>query len=157
LQDGITNGAIYALLGLAMVMVFAVTRVVFIPQGEFVAYGSLTYAILETGMMPATAWMLIGFGVAAFIMDLWSERATQTVKSVARNAVQKLVIPILIAAATYFVVKSGFTKGGQPLLSALLTILIVAPMGPYLYRIAFQPIADATVLTLLIAAVGVHL
>ena len=31
-QDGITNGAIYALLGLALVLVFAVTRVILIPQ-----------------------------------------------------------------------------------------------------------------------------
>jgi hypothetical protein len=38
-QDGITNGAIYALLGLSLVLVFSVTRVIFIPQGEFVAYG----------------------------------------------------------------------------------------------------------------------
>ncbi len=36
LQDGITSGAIYALLGLALVLVFAVTRVILIPQGEFV-------------------------------------------------------------------------------------------------------------------------
>ena len=35
--DGLTNGAIYALLALATVLVFAVTRVIFIPQGEFVA------------------------------------------------------------------------------------------------------------------------
>ncbi|NMG37527.1 branched-chain amino acid ABC transporter permease, partial [Azoarcus sp. TTM-91] len=35
-QDGLTNGAIYALLALALVLVFAVTRVIFIPQGEFV-------------------------------------------------------------------------------------------------------------------------
>ena len=41
LQDGITNGAIYALLGLALVLVFAVTRVILIPQGEFVAWGAL--------------------------------------------------------------------------------------------------------------------
>ena len=33
-QDGITNGAIYALLGLALVLVFAVTRVILIPQGR---------------------------------------------------------------------------------------------------------------------------
>ena len=46
LQDGITNGAIYALLGLALVLVFAVTRVILIPQGEFVTYGALTYATL---------------------------------------------------------------------------------------------------------------
>mgnify|MGYP000196179370 CR=1 FL=1 len=44
-QDGITNGAIYALLSLALVLVFAVTRVIFIPQGEFVAFGALTLAI----------------------------------------------------------------------------------------------------------------
>jgi len=31
-QDGITNGAIYALLALALVLVFSVTRVIFVPQ-----------------------------------------------------------------------------------------------------------------------------
>ncbi|MGD1327960.1 branched-chain amino acid ABC transporter permease, partial [Pandoraea pnomenusa] len=41
-QDGITTGAIYALLALALVLVFSVTRVIFIPQGEFVSYGALT-------------------------------------------------------------------------------------------------------------------
>ena len=37
--DGLTNGAVYALLALATVLVFAVTRAIFIPQGEFVAFG----------------------------------------------------------------------------------------------------------------------
>ena len=50
--DGATNGAIYALLALALVLVFAVTRVIFIPQGEFVAYGALTLALLQTGVVP---------------------------------------------------------------------------------------------------------
>ena len=54
LQDGITNGAIYALLGLALVLVFAVTRVILIPQGEFVTYGALSYAMLATGQVPGT-------------------------------------------------------------------------------------------------------
>jgi branched-chain amino acid transport system permease protein len=47
LLDGVTNGAVYGLLALATVLVFAVTRVIFIPQGEFVAYGALTLALLE--------------------------------------------------------------------------------------------------------------
>ncbi len=34
-QDGVVNGAIYALLALSLVLVFTVTRVIFIPQGEF--------------------------------------------------------------------------------------------------------------------------
>ena len=45
--DGVTNGAVYALLALATVLVFAVTRVIFIPQGEFVAFGALTLALLQ--------------------------------------------------------------------------------------------------------------
>ena len=40
---------------LALVLVFAVTRVILIPQGEFVAYGALTYAMLATGQVPGTA------------------------------------------------------------------------------------------------------
>jgi hypothetical protein len=42
------------LLALALVLVFAVTRVIFIPQGEFVAYGALTLAMLQAGVVPAT-------------------------------------------------------------------------------------------------------
>jgi hypothetical protein len=53
-QDGITNGAIYALLSLALVLVFAVTRVIFIPQGEFVAFGALTLASFQAGKVPGT-------------------------------------------------------------------------------------------------------
>ena len=34
LQDGVVNGAIYALLGMALVLVFAVTRVIFIPRAS---------------------------------------------------------------------------------------------------------------------------
>ena len=68
LQDGITNGAVYALLGLALVLVFAVTRVILIPQGEFVTYGALTYASLSAGQMPGTAKLAVAMGVAAFAL-----------------------------------------------------------------------------------------
>ncbi len=61
-QDGITNGAIYALLALALVLVFTVTRVIFIPAGEFVAYGTLTLAALQLGKPPGTVGLLIGAG-----------------------------------------------------------------------------------------------
>jgi len=41
-------------------------------------------------------------------------------------------------------------------LGIVLTLLIVLPISPLLYRIAFQPIAEASVLVLLIVAVAVH-
>ena len=70
IQDGLTNGAIYALLALALVLVFAVTRVIFIPQGEFVAYGALTLASLQLGKLPGTAWLLLGAGLAVTAVEL---------------------------------------------------------------------------------------
>ena len=75
LQDGITNGAIYALLGLALVLVFAVTRVILIPQGEFVTYGALTYASLSSGQMPGTARLAVAMGIVAFGLDLFAAPA----------------------------------------------------------------------------------
>ncbi|MFC5768811.1 ABC transporter permease subunit, partial [Thauera sinica] len=68
-QDGLTNGAIYALLALALVLVFAVTRVICIQQGEFVAYGALTLAMMQSGSVPATVWLLVALGAAVAVLD----------------------------------------------------------------------------------------
>ena len=70
-QDGIANGAIYALLALALVLVFAVTRVIFIPQGEFVAFGALTLASLQAGQLPGTLWLLLCLGSVIALIDGW--------------------------------------------------------------------------------------
>src|SRR6266403_5667215 len=70
-QDGITNGAIYALLALALVLVFAVTRVIWVPSGEFVAYGTLTLAGLQLGKPPGTVSLLIGMAIVAGLLELF--------------------------------------------------------------------------------------
>lgn len=153
IQDGLINGAIYALLGIALVLVFAVTRIIFIPQGEFVAYGGLTFALLSTGKAPGTAWLLVAFGAAAFVADLWRSRQFLTVRILARRLVGMVALPLAVLALTRLLARPDQSIW----VNLALTLAIVAPMGPYVYRIAFQPIADASVLTLFIAAVGVHL
>ena len=47
--DGVTNGAVYALLAYRDGAGVRRDRVIFIPQGEFVAFGALTLALLQTG------------------------------------------------------------------------------------------------------------
>ncbi len=69
-QDGVTNGAVYALLALALVLVFTVTRVIFVPSGELVAYGTLTLAGLQFGKPPATIGLLVGMAVIAGVMEI---------------------------------------------------------------------------------------
>jgi branched-chain amino acid transport system permease protein len=153
IQDGLLNGAIYALLGIALVLVFAVTRIIFIPQGEFVAYGGLTFALLSIGKMPATAWLLAVFGVAAFLAELWRSRHVATGRKIARQFAGAILLPAAVLSLTWLLAHPGQSVW----VNLALTLAIVAPMGPYVYRIAFQPLADASVLTLFIAAVGVHL
>ena len=53
LQDGITTGAIYLLLAIGLLIVFSVTRVIFVPQGEFISYAALSLALLQAGQVPA--------------------------------------------------------------------------------------------------------
>lgn len=154
LQDGITNGAIYALLGLALVLVFAVTRVVFIPQGEFVAFGALTQALLEAGKLPGTVWLLAGFGVAAFVFDMVAAvREGAVARRLGPAALVDLALPGAIVAAAFAVAGKGY----GPAVHFALTLALVTPLGPLLYRVVFMPIAGASVLTLMITAVGVHL
>src|SRR5918994_1941743 len=92
-QDGIVNGAIYGLMALALVLVFSVTRVIFIPQGEFVAFSALSVVALP-------------LAACALVLVLRPESlATQTLAALA----------------------------------------VIVPLGPLLYRLAYRPLADATV------------
>src|SRR6202165_1195221 len=153
LQDGITNGAIYALLGLALVLVFAVTRVILIPQGEFVTYGALTYASLSAGQMPGTTRLAVAMGIVAFCLDIFAGRRSLRPRLVGRALGVNIVLPAVIFALT------SWLAGRHPPIAVniALSLMIVAGHGLFLYRIAFQPIAHTSVLVLLIASVGCHL
>ena len=59
LQEGVTNGAVYSLIALSLVLVFAVTRVIMVQAGEFVSYGALTIYALQAGQTPLTLWFML--------------------------------------------------------------------------------------------------
>ena len=151
--DGVTNGAVYALLATATVLLFAVTRVIFIPQGEFVAYGALTLAILQTGKVPGTVWLLlIMAAVAAVVEAVHGLRQKRPIGLVAKSAVLTLALPLVIATVAMVAAPMNLPL----VLQALLTLAIVTPLGGLTYRLAYESLADATVLVLLIVSVGVH-
>ena len=153
LQDGVVNGAIYALIALSLVLVFTVTRVILIPQGEFVAFGALTLAAFEAGTVPGTVPLLLALGAAACAADLIEARHALDARRILRIALRDLVLPGAVAALAYAL------GPGKPTLALgiALTLAIVTPMGAYLHSIAFRPLEKASVLVLLVAAVGVHL
>jgi branched-chain amino acid transport system permease protein len=152
-QDGLVTGSIYALLAIALVLVFTVTRVILIPQGAFVAFASLSFNLLERGVRPGTAGLLVALGATAFIVDILRGFRRTSRRWLMLHALTDLVLPVaLYGLVTWLApLKLGFA------VDILLTCCLIAPLGPYLYRLAFQPMADAPVLVLLIAALGVHL
>jgi branched-chain amino acid transport system permease protein len=151
-QDGVTNGAIYALLALALVLVFTVTRIIWIPSGEFVTYGTLTLAGLQLGKPPGTVGLLIGVAVVAAAVETIATVRDGEWRRLPQRLLLWLGVPLLIAAAMWWAAPRGFPLPAQ----VLLTLAAVTALGPLLYRIVYQPIADASVLVLLIVSVAVH-
>src|SRR5574343_915827 len=152
-QDGVTNGAIYALLALALVLVFAVTRVIFIPQGEFVAFGALTLASLQAGKVPVTVWLLLGLGTAVALLDGYRLVRDGRYAKLPTLLITNVGVPLLAAAGLFAMPPSQMPLWAQ----VVLAMLLVVPLGPMIYRVAFQPLASAPVLVLLIVSVAVHL
>ena len=151
--DGITNGAVYGLLALALVLVFAVTRVIFIPQGEFVAYGALSVAMLQLGKVPGTLWLMAVLAVAAAgLAAVDALRGGLPAATMLRNAARTLIAPAIVVAVTVWAAPLKLSL----LVQSALAVAIVTLLGPLVYRLAYQRLADATVLVLLIVSVGVH-
>lgn len=156
-QDGITSGAIYALLSLALVLVFSVTRVIFIPQGEFVAFGALTLAAMQSDKFPQSATLLLALGVLCFFQEALASLRTPEQRRAAPRGIALAFAKFVLGPAGIYLLAKTFAGPTLALpLQVLIALAIVIPMGPMVYRLAFQPLAEASTLVLLIVAVGVH-
>jgi branched-chain amino acid transport system permease protein len=151
-EDGIANGAIYVLVGLGIVLVFLVTRVIFVPFGDILAYTVLTLGALERHRLPGTVWLVLTLAVIASALEVGLHWREGKLGRLPRALCLYGVLPLLPAAAV------AMTAGRDlpAALAILLSLALVLPLGPLLYRIAFRPIADASVLVLLMVAVALH-
>lgn len=152
LQDGVVNGAIYALLALALVLVFSVTRVIFIPQGEFVAFGGLTLAAIQAGRVPGTLWLLAAAGAAVSLAEGVRLARSGGVRRLPLVLLVNLGVPALLAAALHVLPLASLPAP----LQIVLALALVVPLGPAVYRLVYEPVAGASVLVLLILSVAVH-
>lgn len=152
LQDGITSGAVYVLLAMALVMVFTVTRIVLVPQGEFVVFSVLTIAAFQQGLPPRLAWVVVGAALLATAMELVQRWRLRDAVGLGGRLVVLLALPLACAAFALY----GVGQGGSYALQCLAAVLLVTSLGPLLYRVAFRPLAEASPLVLLIAAIALH-
>ena len=151
-QDGIATGAIYMLVALGIVLVFLVTRIIFVPFGDLVAYASLTLAALQAGQRPGTVWLVLGLAALALGMELVGLARLHRWRAMPRAVLMFGVLPSLPCLAVLSLTWPSLPMAAQ----ILATLALVLPIGPLLYRIAFRPIADAPVLVLMMVAVTLH-
>ncbi len=151
-QDGISTGAIYVLVALGIVLIFLVTRVIFVPFGDVVGYSALTLAALQLRQMPGTVWLVLTLAALATAMEVYGLARRGQTSRLPKALLLYAVLPAVPALLVWL-------AAGRDLpmwLGIALTLAIVLPISPLLYRIAFRPLADASVLVLLIVAVAVH-
>jgi branched-chain amino acid transport system permease protein len=151
-EDGIANGAIYVLVGLGIVLVFVVTRVIFVPFGDILAYTALTLGALERQRLPGTIFLVLTLALLATAMEAASLWRQGRLRELPRGLALYAGLPLLPVAAVALIVGREL----PPAIAIPLTLALVLPIGPLLYRIAFRPLADAPVLVLLMVAVALH-
>lgn len=152
-QDGLTSGLIYALLALAILLVFLVTRVLWIPAGDLVVTAALTMGFLGLGQEPGVARLLLIMGALALAAHLWRCWRRKEWRGLGRPVAFFLGYPALMWLVTPLVVGPDMPV----MLRVLLTVALVVPMGPLLYVAVFRPLEGTSVLTKLIAAVALHI
>jgi branched-chain amino acid transport system permease protein len=150
--DGIANGAIYVLIALGTVLIFSVTRVIFVPFGDIAAFAALTLAMLQMGRLPGTVMLVVVLAAVALAMELFALMRQGRLRESHKALFYYGVLPCVPAALAWLLDGVTLPLGGQ----MLLALFLVLPIAPLLDRIAFRPLADASVLVLLIVAVAVH-
>lgn len=152
LQDGITTGAIYVLLALGLVLVFSITRVIFIPLGELMTFAALSVVALQAGALPQPLWLLLILGGLCFVADLVAWRGRAPVRTLWSPLLRYVAGPLVLLG-----VFKGIEGHVVPMwVQVPLVLLLVVPFGAMVYRLAYRPIAESSVLVLLIVSVAVH-
>ena len=150
--DGLANGAVYLLAGLGLVLVFSVTRVVFVPFGDVAAFAALSLAAFEAGRTPPTIGLVATLAALAAATEVASLVRRGETKRVGRALSLWGLLPLLPCALAWLAARP---RVPAPLHVAS-AVLLVVPIAPLVARIVFQPIADASVLVLLIVALALH-
>ena len=150
-QDGITSGAIYALLALCIILVFTVTRILLIPLGEFAVFGALTLASIQMGEPSLIVWLVVTlFGVNT-ILDLYAKfKHNQNFST--KTFIFSAIYILIMVVAMYKLPLAELAMS----LQVLLALAVVTPLGPQIYRTFFQPLVAAKPLVLLIVSIAVH-
>jgi len=150
--DGIATGAVYALVAIGTVLIFTVTRVIFIPFGDIAAFTALTLAALDARQLPGTIGLVVVLACLACLMEITSLARAKTFRLLPRAIFFYLALPLIVVGIVWLTMRFA----PPPPVRIVLALLLILPIAPLLDRIVFRPIADGSVLLLLTVSVALH-
>jgi branched-chain amino acid transport system permease protein len=113
---------------------------------------ALTLVALQAGRVPGTVWLLLVAGAMVVLVEAVGALRSREWRRLGWTALWNLAYPLALWALLRTVPATDWPMA----LQILLALAIVVPLGPMAYRLAYQPIAEAPVLILLIVSVAVH-
>src|SRR5215213_9486747 len=103
--DGIATGAVYALVAIGTVLIFTVTRVIFIPFGDIAAFTALTLAALDAKQLPGTAGLVVVLACMACLMEVVSLVRAGALRTVPQAILAYLVLPLGLVAIVWLTMR----------------------------------------------------
>ncbi len=120
--DGLANGAIYLLAGLGLVLIFSVTRVVFVPFGDIAAFAALSLAAFEAGQMPPTIGLVAVLAAVALLTELGSLIRKGELRHIPRAVLLWGVLPLAPCLIAWMAAGPGTSAFVQVAASVLLIV-----------------------------------
>ena len=148
--DGITNGAVYALVALSLVLVYTTTRVVNVAQGDYLTFGAMSFASFAAGSLTPLVYLVLGAGAVALALDIGKAMAYR------RNPLGPL-LKYVAAGSLLFGLAWGASHSQSMALQMIAALLLVAAMGPIIYQLTVEPRPGNPPIVLLTCSVGVTL
>jgi branched-chain amino acid transport system permease protein len=150
--DGLASAAIYLLAGLGLVLIFSVTRVIFVPFGDIAVFSALSLAAFQSDKLPPTVGLVASLAVLAVIAEVFTLVRRREFSRLPKALLGWGVLPALSCAFAW-----GVAGAHLPAIVPMVaSVVLVLPIAPLVARLALQPIANASVLVLLIASLVLH-
>src|SRR3546814_3067868 len=91
-------------------------------------------------------------GALVFLVELVAAWRARSWAGIPKTLLWTIALPL----ALYLIAPLVVGKTTPFWIDVLFSMILVIPLGPMIYRLVFQPVAEASVLVLLIVAVAVH-
>src|SRR5204862_3250850 len=99
--DGIATGAVYALVAIGTVLIFTVTRVIFIPFGDIAAFTALTLAALDARQLPGTVGLVVVLACMACVMEAVSLARAAALRAAPKPVRGYLALPLIVVGLVW--------------------------------------------------------